>query len=1245
MEKKPHHSVFWVFAASSARFEQSYIDIASQADLKTSETLSALQAVHRWLSHEQQDWTLILDNLDSYRMLIESSSNEKTLMDYLPITDAGTIVVTSRSRAAASDLVSLKNMLLVGSMDEQDSIQLLRDKTEIDDEEAAKKLIHAVESLPLAITHAGSFIASRTPRWTVSKYLKSLETEKSQVEILYRAALSDKRRDSSSARTIQATFQISFIALLQDSPGAAQLLSLMSMFQNQYIPEELLISRDETGAYEDDRIDILEKYSLVVRTTQGTPFNPSLDPPHRTISIHRAVHMSLRLWLKTKGELGRWQSESIATVEKTFPLDQTVPTSEALSRRLLPHAEQVISYGLQPDDSADKISLERDQCKVRLMLAMIQYWQHVGQDSTHQDFCKVALDLSLRVFSVDSKYNLMIGCYHNNILYNSGERERAMIEQRRLIALAGDRTQEEIYFLLRRDFIEFLLNDNTSAKHSIRGAVLLARYSLSKLNKATMDFWHRYRYRFALLLAELLEVLEGSHRLHEAELILRGALAEKEQLEFDPIYWELISQLASVCETIGDLAEAEKLYSELVQSGPHAYEYESKRNLENRYSLSTVLVKMGRVDEAAKLQISLVDDHIHTFGEGSIPTLAVMRDCAISVFRTGRREEGLKMLRRANDLAMLYFGPTHRRTREIAHWRANCLEELHKWNEAEVPWSAMLAAQRANPMAEEPSINDCLFSLIVVLEHQEKWEEAEQVYRELVKNANETDIYVESHNYLSDVRIIKPVSNVRLKTRLFNNLVKQAKWEEVRAMYLQLMESEGKNASIHAIDIEYGLSMRLFDLEAQDHALVVLRSALAMALEKGDRVAAEPMLNALINELEKDEKWEEAEPLYRRLLNIHEDLDDNLSDVSVTMESLMSFAHNLVQQQKFSEAEKLLRKVLVATEAIYESKGRVVRQTLIKIGGVLMSQYRYSEAEDFYRKSLSSDNTYDADEAQFRMGVALYLQGLYVEAEKTFAAIFRDTEDDQSEENTQDRDDDKDTQSKENHDYGEDNVQSAESHGDGEENAESEVSYEDENKDTRLVRYDRARSKHTWNKNDANENDADRSAGGYEDRDEDTESEEESDKTEEKEDFSAPWWSAVWLHASIRAQYGGNPSQKVEPDLQTQFNSVITQVQKRILTNEEESLQMPVDLIKIWTISHELGIQKKYQQQRDFKKKHGIAEHRAATTTRSSVRLPTPSPPPPHRVSSSRKRRATTKASRSASSSDGFPGKLKKQLS
>ena len=1195
MEKKPHHSVFWVFAASSARFEQSYIDIASQADLKTSETLSALQAVHRWLSHEQQDWTLILDNLDSYRMLIESSSNGKTLMDYLPITDAGTIVVTSRSRAAASDLVSLKNMLLVGSMDEQDSIQLLRDKTEIDDEEAAKKLIHAVESLPLAITHAGSFIASRTPRWTVSKYLKSLETEKSQVEILYRAALSDKRRDSSSARTIQATFQISFIALLQDSPGAAQLLSLMSMFQNQYIPEELLISRDETGAYEDDRIDILEKYSLVVRTTQGTPFNPSLDPPYRTISIHRAVHMSLRLWLETKGELGRWQSESIATVEKTFPLDQTVPTSEALSRRLLPHAEQVISYGLQPDDSADKISLERDQCKVRLMLAMIQYWQHVGQDSTHQDFCKVALDLSLWVFPVDSKYNLMTGRYHNHILYNSGSKEKAMIEQRRLIALAGDRTQEEIYFLLRKDFIEFVLNDDTSSADSNREAVLLARDSLSKLNKATMDFWHRYRYRFALFLAELFEAFEGFYGLRDARWILREALAEKAPFEYDPIYWQLVSQLASVCKTMGNLAEAEKLYSELVESGPDAYDYESKRNLEDRYKLGEVLIMMGRNGEAAELQKSLLDDHIHTFGEGSTLTLAVMRDCAISVFKIGRREEGLKMLQRADDLATLHLGRNHRTTREIMHWRAKCLGKSHRWKEAEVPWSAILAAQRADPTVQGPSTNDCLFSLIVVLEHQGKWEEAEQFHRELVQNANDTDVYIESHNDLSRVNMVKPFSSVELKTRLFNNLVKQAKWEEVRAIYLQLMDSEGKNASVHAIDIEYGLSMRLLDLEVRDHALVVLRSALAMASEKGDRAAAKPMLNTLINELEQDEKWEAAEPLYRRLLNIHEDLDDSLSDVSAVMESLGSFAHNLIRQQKFSKAEALLRRVLVVTEAIYESKGGMVGETLIRIGGVLMSQYRYKEAENLYRRSIALSSIHGVDEAQFRMGVALYLQGLYAEAEETFTAIFKDSEDDQSEENTQDRDDGKDTQSKENHDYEEHNVQSAESHGDGEENAESEVSYEDENKDTRLVRYDRARSEHTWNKNDANENDADRSAGGYEDRDEDTESEEESDKTEEKEDLSAPWWSAVWLHASIRAQYGGNPSQKVKPDLQTQFNSVITQVQERILTNEEESLQMPVDLIKIWTISHELGIQKKYQQQRDFKKKHGIAEHRAAT--------------------------------------------------
>ena len=1236
MKKNPNHSVFWIFAANSARFEQSYTDIALQADLRISETLTALQAVHRWLSYEQKDWTLIVDNLDSYRMLIEPSNDGKTLMDYLPITDVGTIIVTSRSRAAASDLVSIKNMLLIGPMDEQDSVQLLRDKTEIDDEEAAKRLIHAVEGLPLAITHAGSFISSRTPRWTVSKYLESLETERSQVEVLYKAALSDNRRDSSSARTIQATFQISFIALSQENPGAANLLSLLSMFQNQHIPEELLDSKEEKSVCEEDRIDILEKYSLVVRTTQKNPFihpfshpfHPPFDPRHRTISIHRAVHMSLRLWLETKGELGRWQSESITTVEKAFPLDQTDAASVALSRRLLPHAEQVTSYGLQPDDSVDKVSLDRDQRKVCLMLSMIQYWQHVGQDSAHQDFCKAAFDLSLRVFPIDSTYNLILGRYHNNILYNSGSKKKAMTEQRRLIALAGDRSQEEIYFLLRKDLIEFTIGGSASSIRmysSAREAVLLARNSLSELNKTTMDFWHRHRYRFALLLAEL---LRKDQQLYEAESVLRDAVAEEAPQDIGPIYWDLISELALVCKSNRDLAEARKLYSELVESEPEGYEFGSQKHLKSRCDLAQVIQDMHGYGEAANLQSSLVGDCIRIYGEESSTTLAVMMDHAVSVFSNDQREKGLKILLRADDLATLHLGPNHTTTMEITRCKTGFLEELHRWEEAEIPWLIMLAAQRVKHRPEYPNIENCLSSLIVVLEHQEKWEEAEQIHCELIQRANGKELHIVSSdrsNPLHGMTTFRIVSNVELKNRLFSNLVKQAKWEEARGIYHQLMNFEGEEVSRHAIDIEYGLSMRLIDLEARDHALVVMRSALEIALANEYRVTAKPVLNSLIFELEKDEKWEEAEPLYRKLFNIYEDLNDFLSEVPATIQSLERFAHNLFKQAKFSEVEILLHRVLVATKAIYENKSRPLQGVLLRIGEVLMYQYRYEEAEDFYRRSLTPADTDYADTAQFLIGVVMYLQGFYSEAEEKFAVIFR---------NKQDGDGNNDAESEESYEDGEDDVrsvQSVEGAGDEDENAESERSHEDENEETGLVIYGQGRDGNFWNNNDENKNKDAHSAESDEDEDEDGQSK-ESSQNDVQVEYPEPRRSAIWLHASIRAQHR-DPSRKFETDLQSRFDAVIAEVRETPIV-EDESLRMPADLVRIWTTSHELRIQKKHRWQSVFKKKHGIAKRRG---TRSATRNS------PSSRGSSDGRAATEKTNRLAPT--GFLGRLKKKLS
>ena len=68
--------MFWVHAGSSARFEQSYPDIADHVKIpRRKDPKANIKLVCDWL-HDRRDgqWLLVLDNVDVLRLLPEAGS-------------------------------------------------------------------------------------------------------------------------------------------------------------------------------------------------------------------------------------------------------------------------------------------------------------------------------------------------------------------------------------------------------------------------------------------------------------------------------------------------------------------------------------------------------------------------------------------------------------------------------------------------------------------------------------------------------------------------------------------------------------------------------------------------------------------------------------------------------------------------------------------------------------------------------------------------------------------------------------------------------------------------------------------------------------------------------------------------------------------------------------------------------------------------------------------------------------------
>jgi len=148
---------------------------------------------------------------------------------------------------------------------------------------------------------------------TISRYLNDVRRSDHDQARLLEKDDGDSRRDGRASNSIIATWQISFEHIQKVMPTAARLLSLMSLFDRQGIPESLLhhrYQRDKDGEadFEDD-FYTLRSYSLVEISADGKEFN-----------MHRLVQFSTRKWLELYNELEEWKAKYVTLMDDSYPI-------------------------------------------------------------------------------------------------------------------------------------------------------------------------------------------------------------------------------------------------------------------------------------------------------------------------------------------------------------------------------------------------------------------------------------------------------------------------------------------------------------------------------------------------------------------------------------------------------------------------------------------------------------------------------------------------------------------------------------------------------------------------------------------------------------------------------------------------------------------------------------------------------------------------------------------------------------
>ncbi|KAH7140976.1 hypothetical protein EDB81DRAFT_799265 [Dactylonectria macrodidyma] len=466
----PRTSIFWVYASSKQRFQEAYRSIADQLQLprRNDPEVDLLGIVRDWCQREEVGpWLMVLDNVDDVNVFYPSHaadadktshdpsdasfvevSLKQPLASFLPKRHNGVILVTSRSLDAAERLTgSHKSIHKVSPMDGAQALQLLQHKLDVDfDEDDAAGLLQALDHIPLAITQAAAYINRRAPRMSVATYLDDFRKSDKKKGNLLNCDAGDLRRDETVSNSVVTTWQVTFEQIQRERPSAAYLLSFMSFFNPQGIPEFAIrhyqkdvprhadivnkentvdegrsneqsasdnedTSDQEDTEFEDD-LDVLRGYSLVSTTADRDIFE-----------MHSLVQFCTRIWLSAVDQAREWERAYLWVISRRFPNRdfKTWPTCRAL----MPHVESIIH----------KRSENELQPWVDLLTNCGQYLYDIGNFAAAEKLARKTLETNTSMLGEEHPRTLINKRHLASTIWRQGRWKEAEKLEVRLVEL------------------------------------------------------------------------------------------------------------------------------------------------------------------------------------------------------------------------------------------------------------------------------------------------------------------------------------------------------------------------------------------------------------------------------------------------------------------------------------------------------------------------------------------------------------------------------------------------------------------------------------------------------------------------------------------------------------------------------------------------------------------------------------------------------------------------------------------
>jgi tetratricopeptide (TPR) repeat protein len=688
--------VFWVHASNAARIEQGYRDIADQVKLADRKDPQAdvFKLVHNWLRNEKYGkWLLVIDNTDDEAAFyLPASGGDDALpryfSSYLPQSKNGSILVTSRTRSVASQLVEESDIIPIEPMNEVNAQALLQMKLgEEVDKSAAAELVRALEFMPLALVQAASYIRQRAPRCSVRQYLEAFyKSDRNRTSLLEHDG-GRLRRDKEAKNSILITWQISFDYILHTRRSAADLLSLMSFFDRQGIPEALVRDSRKTrnrrrgveaidadgensdsegsemetnvnNGFEED-ILTLRSYSFIALTTNATTFD-----------MHRLVQLATRKWLEEHGQLETWKEQYINNLNKAFPTEKYENWTQC--QALFPHAKSALSHPPKSEES-------------RMQWAELFY--HAASYALEQGNLSDAETLAVKSMQVCRD---MLNQDHKDV-------------QRSTIMVALTFSNQG-----RWKEAEELGMQVMETRKRVLGEEHLD--TLKSMSSLAATFRKQGRWKEAEELE--VQVIETIKRVHGEEHLYM---------------LDSMGNLAATYEKQGRWKEAEELEVQVMETRKRVLGEEHLDTRKSMSSLAATFGNQGRWKEAEDLLVQVVRTRKRMLGEEHLDTLDSIHNLASTYRKQGRWKEAKELEVQVMETKKRALRKEHLYTLDSMGNLAATYEKQGRWKEAEELEVQVMETKKKVLREEHLDTLESMGSLATTYGKQGRWKEAEEL--------------------------------------------------------------------------------------------------------------------------------------------------------------------------------------------------------------------------------------------------------------------------------------------------------------------------------------------------------------------------------------------------------------------------------------------------------------------------------------------------------------------------------------